>query len=54
MGLPVIDYDRIERLSIPPTKPIELGNMIALGLLVLCVLYLIIRRLKRRKTLGSS
>ena len=52
MGLPVIDYERIERLSLPSTKPMELGNMIALGLIVLCVLYLIFRRV--RKTSGSS
>jgi len=53
MGLPVIDHERIERLSIPPTKPMELGNMIALGLIALCVLYLIFRR-RNRKTSKSS
>ena len=54
MNLPVVDYERAERLSVPSTKPIQLGNMIALGLLVLCVLYLFFRRAKRKKTLGSS
>ena len=53
MTLPVIDYDRVERLSVPSVKPMELGNMIALGLLVLCVMYLFFRR-SQKKTLGSS
>ena len=52
MSLPVIDHERIERLTIPSNKPMELGNMIALGLFVLCVLYLFFRR--RRKTSKSS
>ena len=52
MYLPVIDHERIERLSVPSTKPMELGNMIALGLLVLCVLYLLFKR--NLKTSRSS
>lgn len=52
MGLPVIDYERVERLTVPSTKPMELGNMLALGLIVICVLYLIFKR--SRKTSKSS
>ena len=53
MTLPVIDHKRIERLTIPSTKPMELGNMIALGMMVLCVLYLFFRR-SQNKTSRSS
>ena len=53
MPLPVIDYDRVERLSVPSAKPMELGNMISFGLMVLCVLYLFFRR-SRKKTSVSS
>jgi len=54
MSLPVIDYERVERLAIPSNKPMEVGNMIALGLLALCVLYLIFKRFQKKKLSKSS